>query len=340
MEEKSKKYTAFITHCGLYQFEMMPFGLVNSAATFSRVMRILLHDLDGVHNYIDDILIHTPTWDVHMEKVREVFRRLRKANLTARPSKCYIGFNEVEFLGHMVGRGLLKPKPHKIEAIQQAERPETKTQLRSFLGLAGYYRKFIPDFAAISCPLTDCTKKGEPNKIRWGNAQEEAFRTLKKKLAQSPILHLPDLEKTFILRSDASEIGIGAVLLQEYYGEVFPVAYASKKLTKCQRAYSVMEKECLAIIWAILRFQPFLYGREFVIQTDHQPLSCLKKSKVANGRIMRWALALQPYRYRLEVIKGSKNVGADYMSRSTQIKVATLKYGQEEIVRICIGVYV
>ena len=280
MEEKSKKYVSFVTHSGLYKFEVMPFGLVNSAATFSRVMRILLHGLDNVHNYIDDILIHTETWEEHIQLVNDVFRRLRKANLTARPSKCYIGFDEVEFLGHRVGGGIMKPKPEKIEAIMGASRPETKTQLRSFMGLAGYYRKFIPDFAAIGCPLTDQTKKGEPKKVRWGKPQEIAFKTLKNKLADSPILHLPDLTKTFILRSDASEYGIGAVLLQEHDGEVFPVAYASKKLKDAQRAYSVMEKECLAIVWAIQRFEPFLYGREFVIQTDHQPLSCLKKSKI------------------------------------------------------------
>ena len=188
--------------------------------------------------------------------------------------------------------------------------------------------------------MTDCTKKGEPNKIRWGKPQQEAFRTLKTKLSNSPILHLPDLEKVFILRSDASDSGIGAVLLQEYSGEKFPVAYASKKLTKAQKAYSVMEKECLAIIWAIQRFQPYLYGRDFVIETDHQPLVCLKKSKVTNGRIMRWALSLQPYRYRIEVIKGSKNVGADYMSRATEIKVDTLDNRSDEIGRICMGIIV
>ena len=340
MEEKSKKYTAFVTHSGLYQFEVLPFGLVNSAATFNRMMRTLLHGLKNVHNYVDDILIHTRTWEEHMVAVREVFRRLRKANLTARPSKCYMGYSEVEFLGHVVGHGVVKPKPHKIEAIQNAERPKTKTQLRSFLGLAGYYRKFIPDFAAIACPLTDRTKKGESNKIRWEKPQAESFNTLKSKLACSPILHLPDLERTFILRSDASDRGIGAVLMQEFSGEKFPIAYASKKLTNAQMAYSVMEKECLAIVWAVLRFQPFLYGREFVIETDHQPLTCLKKSKVVNSRIMRWALALQPYRFRLEIIKGSKNVGADYMSRSTQSNQTTWCNTPAEGIKICVGIFV
>ena len=318
MAEESKKYTAFVLpghDGGHYEFNVMAFGLVNSAATFSKIMRKLLHDMENVHNYIDDILIHTATWEKHVKVLQEVFKRLRSAGLTARPTKCNIGYSEVEFLGHVVGKGIIKPKPDKVEAINEAPRPETKTQLRSFLGLTGYYRKFIPNFASVAIPLTDKTKKGEPNKIQWQQSQEQAFKTLKKRVTSAPILHLPDLSKTFILRSDASEQGLGAVLLQEVNGEKFPIAYASKKLSKCQGRYSVMEKECLAIIWAVQRFEPFLYGREFIIETDHQPLACIKKSKVANGRIMRWALALQPYRYRLEVIKGSKNIGADYMSR-------------------------
>ncbi|PIK56474.1 hypothetical protein BSL78_06637 [Apostichopus japonicus] len=214
MAEESKPLTAFVTHDGLYQFNTMPFGLVNAAATFSRVMRKLLRGLDNVHNYIDDILIHTETWESHLQKVREVFKRLRQANLTARPTKCFIGYDEVEFLGHIVGQGVMKPKPDKVEAIQKAEQPTTKKQVRSFLGLAGYYRKFIPNFAAVTAPLTDCTKKGEPNVIRWGENQDRAFHTLKEKLSKSPILQLPDLNKEFTLRTDASEQGVGAILLQ------------------------------------------------------------------------------------------------------------------------------
>ena len=154
--------------------------------------------------------------------------------------------------------------------------------------------------------------------IRWGDSQEQAFKTLKFKLVNSPILQLPDLIKEFTLRTDACDTGVGAVLLQEIAGEKFPVAYASKKLNKCQKRYSVMERECLAVVWAVRKFEPHLYRKEFVIETDHQPLTCIRTSKVANGRIMRWAIALQPYRYRIQVIKGIDNVGADYLSRSTE----------------------
>ena len=316
LAEEARPLTAFITHHGLFHWKVMPFGLVNSGATFSRVMRRLLKGLEGVDNYIDDILIHTPTFEEHVLKLREVFRRLRIARLTAKPSKCFIGYFEVEFLGHVVGKGQTRPRPAKIEAIMNAPRPETKSQLRSYLGLTGYYRSFIPNYASIAVPLTDRTKKGEPNKVRWEENQEVSFQALKDRLVSSPILHLPDLNRPFILRTDASDVGIAAMLMQEHDGERFPVAYASKKLSKCQRNYSVIERECLAIVWAVQRYEPFLYGKEFTIETDHQPLKCVQRSNVANGRIMRWALALQQYRYRIEVIQGSKNVGADFLSRA------------------------
>ncbi|PIK43252.1 hypothetical protein BSL78_19890 [Apostichopus japonicus] len=210
----------------------------------------------------------------------------------------------------------------KIDLSKASRETNYKDSSEIILRVGRYYRKFVPNFAAVAVPLTNCTKKGEPNVIRWGESQEQAFQTLKSKLASSPILQLPDLHREFTLRTDASDTGVGAILLQEFAGEKFPVAYASKKLNKSQMRYSVMERECLAVVWAVLKFEPYLYGKEFVIETDHQPLTCIRKSKVANGRIMRWALALQPYRYRIQVIKGADNVGADYLSRSTEIMQA------------------
>ena len=158
-------------------------------------------------------------------------------------------------------------------------------------------------------------KKGEPNKIGWGENQELSFRSLKGKLDTSPILHLPDLSRQMILRTDASDVAMGAVLLQEFDGVKFPISYISKKFKDAEKNYSVMERECLAVVWAVQKFEAYLYGREFIIETNHQPLLCLRKSKVANQRVMRWALSLQPYRYRIQAIKGSDCVGADYMSR-------------------------
>ena len=318
VHEKARPATAFLTPEGLFQFCTMPFGLVNAPATFSRLMRRVLKDLPCCDNYIDDILIHTQSWDQHLAILKGLFERLRSANLTAKPSKCLVGAKSLDFLGHVVGQGILQPQSDKVESIMEADIPKTKKQLRSFLGLAGYYRRFIPNFAAVAVPLTDLTKAKEPTNIKWGESQKIAFSTLKTKLSSSPILQLPDCSRPFVLRTDASNTGVGAVLLQEneQTGELFPVAYASRKLLPRERAYATIEKEGLAIVWGIQKFQRYLYGREFVLQTDHQSLGYLNKAKLANARVMRWALALQPYRFRIDSIKGSENVGADFLSRS------------------------
>ena len=203
-----------------------------------------------------------------------------------------------------------------MSRIVEAPQPKTKTQLRAFLGLAGYYRRFVPSYATVAAALTDLLRKCSPNKLEWSNAQELAFRQLKAALSSKPVLRLPDWNRQFIVRTDASDIGLGAVLLQEREDGIFPILYFSKKLNKAERNYSVGEKECLAIVWAVGKLQVYLYGRAFVIQTDHRPLLYLDQAKLTNPRVMRWALALQPYRYRTESIKGTDNVGADYLSRS------------------------
>ena len=322
LTEQAKDMTSFETPKGLFRFNKMPFGLVCAASTFCRLMRKVLKDLDFADSFIDDILVFTVTWEEHITALREIFSRLKVAKLTARPSKCSIGFGNLECLGHVIDRASgLMPVQGKIEALQKAERPISKKQVRSFLGVVGFYRKFIPNFSAIAVPLTDLTKKGQPNKVMWGECQEVAFQTLKKSLVGPPILKLPEFDKSFILRTDASDIGLGAVLLQDSEGEKLPVAYASKKLLDRERNYSVIEKECLGVIWGVSKFHRYLFGKEFILETDHQPLTYLNKSKMANSRLMRWALSLQPYRMSIRAIPGRENVGADYLSRvNSQVK--------------------
>ena len=307
--------TGFITPDGVFEFLRMPFGMMNSGATLVRAMRKLLDGLDGVESYIDDILVHSRTWHEHMETLGELFKRLKEAKLTIRPSKCVLGAEKVEFLGHWVGQGIVGLHGDNIQKIKDAPRPCSKKEVRSFLGLVGYYRDFIPNFAAIAVPLTDLTRKGCPNKLLWGDAQEKAYMTLKNLLCKEPILRLPDVQKPYILRTDASNNGVGAILLQEHEGAVFPVCYASKKLLPRERKYSTMEKECLAIVWGIKKFITYLYGTDFILQTDHQPLTYLKTAKFINSRIMRWTMFLQNFRFQVESIKGSENFGADYLSR-------------------------
>ena len=315
MSDRSKQLTAFSTPLGLYQFKKMPFGLVNAPAVFSRLMRILLVNTENLDNFIDDILIFTMTWSEHTKVLFDLFHRLKEAGLTAKPSKCFIGYESLECLGHVLGHDRLQPHPDKVKAIAEAPRPVTKRQVKSFIGLVGYYRQFIPNFAVIAAPLTDLTRKGQPNQVKWSQEQEYAFNTLKKMLSVSPILKLPDLQQVFTLRTDASDRGIGTVLLQEENNVKWPVAYASRKLLAREEAYATVEKECLALVWAIQKFQRYLYGKQFIIETDHQPLLYLNKAKVSNARLMRWALLLQPYRFTVHAIKGSDNVGADYLSR-------------------------
>ena len=315
MRKQDIAKTSFVTPDGCYEFVKMPFGLMNSGATFTRMMRRLLEGVRNVEHYIDDCLVHTESWDQHMETLREFLGRVRRAKLTVRPSKCEMGFENMEFVGHEVKKGEIGLHADNIKKIREAPRPKTKTQVRSFLGLTGFYRGYIDKYAEIAEPLTDLTKKKSPNVIKWGETQEKAFSILKRLLVAEPILRLPDMTKPFLLRTDASDAGIGAVLLQQHEGKLFPVAYASKKLLPRERNYSIMEKECLAVVWAVKRFNVYLYGAPFVLQTDHQPLAYLNRAKFTNGRITRWALFLQPYSITIEAIKGSQNVGADYMSR-------------------------
>jgi len=316
--EEDRPKTAFTTPNGQFQWKVMPFGLQNAGAVFTRMMRRLLDPLrlDDVSNFIDDIMIASETWAQQLRSLQQVLRRLNEANLAARPSKCFVGFQELAFLGHVVGNGKLSPEEDKVEKIRKAERPDTKKKIRSFLGLASYYRKFIPHFAAIALPLTDMTKKLEPSTVVWSDAAETAFQTLKERLTSSPILRLPDLEADFVLRTDASDAGLGAVLLQGTGDELHPVCYASRKLSKAESNYATVEKECLAVVWAVVKFETFLYGRHFTLQTDHQPLKYLQQARLTNARLTRWALLLQPYHFTIEVIPGKDNVGADFLSRA------------------------
>lgn len=315
VQKEDRQKTAFITPDGSYQFRRMPFGLVNSTATFNRMMRRAMQGVQNADTFVDDLLGHNQNWDEHLVTLRDIFESLRSAHLTARPSKCCIGFQNLEFVGHQLGQGLIKPNPDKVEDIMKAEEPKTKKQVRSFLGLVGYYREYIPNFAAIAVPLTDLTRKGQPNIVEWSDAQDIAFRTLKKCISSNPILQMPDFSKMFILQTDASEDGLGAALTQEFAGKHHPVMYASKKLLPREKKYSTIERECLALVWAIRKFMTYLYGREFVVQTDHQPLVYINHAKYSNNRVMRWALFLQNFRFRVIAVAGKDNVLADYLSR-------------------------
>lgn len=278
-------------------------------------MRAVLVGIPNVVHYIDDVLIATHTWDEHLKTLEQLFSRIRDAGLTVKPQKCEVGAREITFLGHVLGGGEVRPMESMVAKILEATKPETKKQVRSFLGLAGYYRDMIPHYAEKVLPLVEMTRKRESNRVTWTPEREAAFEAIKTALASRPIVKAPDLEKEYVIRSDASDRGIGAVLMQEHDGVLHPVSYASRQLVPRETRYSAIERECLALVWAVEKFHIYVYGTTFVIQTDHQPLSYLSQAKHLNSRVLRWSLVLQEYSFRVEHIKGSENVGADFLSR-------------------------
>ena len=319
LAEDSKELTAFRTPFGHFQFTVLPFGLHGAPATFQRLMDRLLRGTEGfAAAYLDDICIYSSTWEEHLQHVQHVLSLVKEAGLTIHPQKCTLAREETAYLGYVLGRGVIRPQVGKVEAIKTAERPTTKKQVRSFLGLVGWYRRFIPNFSQRAVPLTELTRKSQPNKVVWTEECEEAFQGLKDSLCKEPVLLSPDFEKTFTVQTDASERGLGAVLLQGADGQLKPVAYISRKLLPRECNYSTVEKECLAIKWALDSFKYYLLGRKFVLETDHRALSWLGRMKDTNSRITRWFLAVQPFDFDVLYRSGKLNTTADFLSRVPQ----------------------
>ena len=258
-------------------------------------------------------MVYSNTWSEHLQHLKEVLQRLQTAGLTLKLKKCILGAGECIYLGHQIGHGGVRPEQAKVLAIKQMAQPKKKKDVRAFLGITGYYRCFIRDYATIAQPLTDLTKKGVPEEVPWSMPCEEAFRKLKGALTSETVMKNPDFSKPFVLQTDASRTGVGAVLSQEDS----PIAYYSRKLLDRERKYSTVEQECLAIVAGIKAFGIYLIGKPFVLQTDHRALQWLQKSKDGNARLLRWSLLLQPYSFTVEHRKGIQNGNADALSRMT-----------------------
>ncbi|XP_056622843.1 retrovirus-related Pol polyprotein from transposon 17.6 [Triplophysa dalaica] len=292
---EAREKTAFSTPSGHWQYTVLPFGLHGAPATFQRMMDILLRPHQAyAAAYIDDLVIHSGTCDTHLDRLRRVLMDLRKAGLTVNPKKCHLGLAEAQYLGYRVGGGLIHTPGE--EGRSRLERPSTPQQ--------------IP-----ASPLTDLTKKGQPDKVKWNPETEQAFQTLKEALPSSPILHAPDFGCPFILQTDASDTGLGAVLSQLKDGIEHPVVYISRKLTPAETRYATVEREALAIKWAVLELRYYLLGRSFTLVTDHAPLQWMSKAKDTNARITRWFLTLQDYHFTVKHRAGSSHGNADGLSR-------------------------
>ena len=224
--------------------------------------------------------------------------------------------SQCHYLGYVVGNGVVRLEQDKVRAVHKFPVPKTKKDVRAFLGLSGYYRKFIPNYSTVATPLTDLTKRNAPLRVQWTGACEEAFMYLKQALSSEPILRTPDFSRPFILQTDASDRGVGAVLSQvDKHNIEHPVGYYSRKLLDREVKYSTVEKECLAIKIGVQAFRVYLLGKPFEIQTDHQALTWLDRLKENNSRLTRWSLSLQPYNFSVTHRKGSVNGNADALSR-------------------------
>ena len=281
----------------------MAFGLCNAPSTFQRAMELIFRGLQWktLLIYLDDIIIFANTFETHLERLGEVFKRLREAGLKLKPSKCELFRSEVTFLGHTVTSDGIKPSREKINAIRKWDKPQNVSQLRSFLGFCSYYRRYIQNFSKIAGPLNSLLEAGQS--FQWTQDCEKAFQGLKNVLTGDEVMALPSEKGLFLLDVDASGKGLGGVLSQMQFCEKAgkeverPIAYASKTMTKSQRNYCVTKKEMLAVITFVQHFKQYLIGRDFVIRTDHSALRWVLSFKEPENQMARWLEILSRYNF-------------------------------------------
>ena len=315
VDSQSRDKTAFSTPFGLYQFKRMPFGLTNAPATFQRLMAVVLRGLTPMMClvYLDDIIVFSTTFQEHVERLRLVLGRLREAGLKLKPRKCKLLCEHVRFLGHVVSVQGVSTDPEKIRAIVDWPTPTCVKDVRSFLGMAGYYRRFIRDFSTVARPMNKLLEKDVP--FAWKEDADRSFQVLKKALSSAPILSFPDFSLPFLVDTDASNSGLGAVLSQVGSDNVErPVYFASRTLNRAERKYSTTRKELLAVVWALKTFRPYLLGAPFVLRTDHNALVWLMNFKEPEGQVARWLETLAEYDFKIKHRSGKTHQNVDALS--------------------------
>jgi hypothetical protein len=279
-------------------------------------MQKLLCGAKNLENFVDDILGYTDDVDSHLSTLRDLFERVRKANIKLKPTKVEIGFEEITFLGQVVGAGRIRPTDENIEKIVNTPIPRTKRGVQSLRGLVNWLRKFIPDAAQLLDPLNELVKKDRSDVVDWGPKEQEVLNQVIRCLTSKPVLVLYDKSKEHTICTDASDKFIGGVLMQlEDDGLLHPVMYVSRKLNLAESRYDIQNKEALAVVWCCAKFYRFVYGKLFTIQLDSQALRLLNGRLSNNARVIRWQLFLQSFNFRLVVVDGKDNQVADYLSR-------------------------
>lgn len=316
LDAQSRLYTAFtVPGRGLYQFTRMPYGLSNAPATFQRLVDVVLGpELEPfVFCYLDDIIVVAPDFEKHLEILKEVLDRLSKAGLTLNREKSHFCRPELTYLGYVVNRNGLHVDPGKVQCILDLPTPKNPSDIRRVLGMLSWYRRFVPSYSELVAPLTRLLRKSV--KFNWSPQCESAFRGVKEALVSAPILCTPDFSKEFVLQTDASNYGIGAVLTQHYDEREHVICYISRTLSRTEQKFSVTEKECLAVLWSIEKLRGYLDGASFTVITDHHSLLWLDRLKDPQGRLGRWVLRLQQYDYKIIHRKGKDHVVPDALSR-------------------------
>ena len=316
LTEKAKLISAFITPFGLFEYQVMPFGMTNAPSTFQRIINSTIQGLKGVYAYLDDIIVVADSWEEHIVILSLLFKRLTEARLTINLKKSTFGHGTVSYLGHIVGGGEVRPKTANVDSILNYPIPNTRKALKRFLGMVSYYRKFCCNFSKVAIPLYNLTSPKVS--YNWNDACQAAFEQLKHFLSSDPVLKSPDFDKTFFLQVDACDLGAGGVLLQESEdGLLHPVSYTSSKFNPHQMAYSTIEKELLSLVLALRKYECYLQGApKIMVFTDHNPLLFLERTKGHNQRLLRWSIYLQDFNLCIQHIKGKDNFFADALSRA------------------------
>jgi hypothetical protein len=308
--------TALVTKSGLFEWTVMPFGLKNATSTFTRTMTEVFKDVGSsfLKIFVDDLNVHSGEWQEHLQHLGVVLSRLREVNLKLNPSKCCFAAGSVVFLRHVVSKEGTKPDPSKVEAVRGFPEPTSLTNVRSFLGLTGYYRKYVKGYSKLAGPLFELTKRDVV--FVWDQDCQRAFDALKKALMEAPILVRSNFKEPFCLDVDWSTKGVGAILSQREGQFEKVIAYASKALTVAQKKFHPMEGECYALIWGILHFRQYLHRTHFTLRTDHKPLEWLATVSDANGRRGRWIDLLQDYSFKIVHRPGMRHANVDALSRN------------------------